>query len=75
MTPHLMLICGRDAFASLFNMGLLGPSACEGKPWKLQSMPNGVKFIQVSHPAYPPDWNSYDAIYRNYERIHEQLCS
>lgn len=73
ISPDLMLICGRDAFASLLHMGLLGSSACEGKPWQLQSMPNGAKFIQVSHPAYPADWNSYDAIYRNYERIHEQL--
>lgn len=73
ISPHLILICGRDAFASLLHMGLLGPSACEGKSWQLQSIPYGAKFIQISHPAYPADWNSYDAIYRNYERIHEQL--
>ncbi|MDP1588374.1 MAG: hypothetical protein Q8M07_11555 [Prosthecobacter sp.] len=73
MAPHLMLICGRDAFVSLLHMELLGTSACEGKPWQLQSMHDGVKFMQVSHPAYFPDWGSYEAIYRNYGRIHEQL--
>lgn len=28
--------------------------------------------MKISHPAYFPDWGSYDAIYRNYERPHTQ---
>lgn len=75
MSPHLMLICGHDAFASLLHMELLGPGACDGKPWQLQSMPDSARFMQLSHPAYYPDWSSYEAIYRNYGRIREQLWS
>lgn len=71
--PHLMLVCGRDAFASLLHMELLGPEAGEGKLWQLQSMPDGTRLMQISHPAHFPDWGSYEAIYRNYERLHEQL--
>jgi|GEM_PF-1165141 len=72
MAPHLMLICGRDAFASLLHMQLLGPTACEGKLWQLQSMSDDAKFMQVSHPAYFPDWGSYEALHRNYGLLHEQ---
>lgn len=70
--PHLMLVCGRDAFASLLRLGLLGSETSEGKLWQLQCMPDDTRLMQVSHPAYFPDWGSYEAIYRNYERLHEQ---
>lgn len=70
--PHLMLVCGRDAFASLLRLGLLGSETSEGKLWQLQCMPVDTRLMQVSHPAYFPDWGSYEAIYRNYERLHEQ---
>lgn len=71
--PHLMLVCGRDAYASLLQMGLLGSEAGEGKLWQIQSMPDGTRLMQVSHPAYFPDWGSYEAIYRNYEQLRRQL--
>ncbi len=70
--PNLMLVCGRDAFASLLNMGLLAPETAAAGLWQLHSMPDGTKLMKVSHPAHFPDWGSYDAIYRNYERLHEQ---
>lgn len=74
IAPHLVLVCGRDAFVPLLQLGLLGPSASEGKLWRLQTAPDDTHLMEVSHPAYFPDWGSYEAIYRNYERLHEQWC-
>lgn len=72
VAPHLMLVCGRDAFASLLNLGLLAPQTAAAGLWQLHSMPDGTRLIKISHPAYFPDWGSYEAIYRNFERLHEQ---
>lgn len=73
IVPHLILVCGRDAFGSLLQMGLLGSGVSAGKLWKLQSRGDGIKLMQVSHPAYFPDWGSYDSIYKQYTIIHAQL--
>lgn len=70
--PHLILICGRDAFASLLGMQLLGSSPSGAHPWQMQSITHETAFMQLSHPAYFPNWGSYKAIYQNYVRLYQQ---
>jgi hypothetical protein len=70
--PHLVLICGQDAFGSLLQMGLLGPEARAGNVWQLQRMRDDARLIEVSHPAFFPEWGSYAALYQSYTRIHDQ---
>lgn len=73
--PHLILICGQDAFASLLDMQLLGSPPSQGALWQMQSITDETKFMQLSHPAYFPDWGSYKAIYQNYIRLYQQWWS
>lgn len=35
VAPHLMLVCGSDAFASLLDLGLLGPETDTAELWQL----------------------------------------
>jgi len=72
VAPHLMLVCGRDAFASLRHLDLLAPETDAARLWQLHPMLDGTRLMKLSHPAYFPDWGSYESIYLNYERLHAQ---
>jgi len=74
ISPHLILICGQAAFSALLEMGLLGPQIVSGRGWQIQDSGSGMRVIEISHPAYPEDWNSYDKIYRNFETIYSQMA-
>ncbi len=73
IAPNLIIVCGQVAFSALLDMGLLGPKTASGRGWQIQDSGSGMRVIELSHPAYFEDWNSYDKIYRNYEVIHSQL--
>ena len=73
IAPDLIFVFGQVAFSALLGMGLLGPKVVSGRAWQIQDAGNGTRVMELSHPAYFGDWNSYDKIYRNYETIHSQL--
>lgn len=73
IAPNLIIVCGQVAFSALLDMGLLGPKTASGLGWRIQDTGAEMRVIEISHPAYFDDWNSYDKIYRNYEIIHSQL--
>ncbi len=73
IAPDIIFVCGQVAFFALLDMGLLGPKTVSGRGWQIQDAGNGTHVLELSHPAYFGDWNSYDKIYRNYEIIHSQL--
>lgn len=73
IAPDLIFVCGQVAFSALLDMGLLGPKTVSGRGWQIQDSGAGMRVIELSHPAYFDDWNSYDKIYRNYQIIQSQL--
>ena len=73
IAPDLIFVCGQVTFSALLNMALLGPKTVSGRGWQIQDAGNGTRVMELSHPAYFRDWNSYDKIYRNYKIIHSQL--
>lgn len=73
IAPDLIIVCGQVAFSALLDMGLLGPMIASGHAWQIQDSGNGTRVIELSHPAYFEDWNSYDKIYRNFEIIYAQM--
>lgn len=74
IAPDLIIVCGQVAFSSLLDMGLLGPQTVAGRGWQIQDAGNGLRVIELSHPAYFEDWNSYEKIYRNFEAIYTQMA-
>lgn len=75
IAPDLIIVCGQVAFSSLLEMGLLGPKTVAGCGWQIQDSGNGMSVIELSHPAYFEDWNTYAKIYQNFETIHDQWPS
>lgn len=69
ITPNLVFVCGRVPFQSLLEMGLLGSEIQAGRLWELQESNNGMWVVEISHPASPRDWRSYENLFRNYERL------
>ena len=74
IAPDLIIVCGQVAFSSLLEMGLLGPLTVVGRGWQIQESGNGLRVIEISHPAYFEDWNTDEKIYSNFEGIYAQVA-
>ncbi|HRH97765.1 MAG TPA: hypothetical protein PLB55_17635 [Prosthecobacter sp.] len=74
IAPNLIFVCGRVPFQSLLDMDLLGSGVQSDRLWNLQESKNGTWVIEISHPAFPRDWRSYDNLFRNYEQLLAQMA-